>query len=210
MDALLAIREVDFWVVFFGLVLVLVVSKYVLELIEWFCKKYGIKTKTMIEKETDHNTLLQVVKTINTIQESHKKDMQDIHACHKKDIDILKESHDKEIKDFWDKRNHDREQSRQIQKELSKSIKSIEQKLDSIRDENIDKDIGDMRWTIIKFSTDLSNGLTVSRESYDYIFKTYERYEEILKAHGKENGLVDESMQFIREKYREVLSNGST
>jgi hypothetical protein len=72
----------------------------------------------------------------------------------------------------------------------------------------LEKDIADMRWDILKFSTDLSNGKIVSRESYDYIFKCYERYEQVLEANNMKNGLIEESISYIREKYHEDLTNG--
>lgn len=72
----------------------------------------------------------------------------------------------------------------------------------------IDREIDSMRWTILNFCTDISSGKKVKRESYDYILKTYDKYERILSENGLENGLVNESIKYIKEQYHEELKNG--
>lgn len=73
----------------------------------------------------------------------------------------------------------------------------------------VDKEIEDLRWKILDCSSALSNGRKYNREAFDHIIKMYNRYEKILKENGMENGLVDESIEFVREKYREYLKNGN-
>ena len=58
------------------------------------------------------------------------------------------------------------------------------------------------------FCSALSNGRKYNRESFNHIFSVYEKYEKILKENKMENGLVEESIKFIREKYSEKLKNG--
>lgn len=40
---------------------------------------------------------------------------------------------------------------------------------------------------------------------YDHIFDTYTEYERVLEENGLENGKVDSSMQFVRNKYLELM-----
>ena len=72
----------------------------------------------------------------------------------------------------------------------------------------MEKEIDDMRWEILNFCSALSNGRKYNRESYDHVFSIYEKYERILKENKMENGLVEESMAFIRERYQEALKSG--
>lgn len=71
-----------------------------------------------------------------------------------------------------------------------------------------DKSIEDMRWRILDFASAISNGRKFNRESYDFILHTYEQYEEILKKKGRTNGVIDETIVYIRETFREHLRNG--
>ena len=45
---------------------------------------------------------------------------------------------------------------------------------------------------------------------FDHIIHMYNKYEKILDENDMENGLIDESMKFVREKYRKYLESGNT
>lgn len=69
----------------------------------------------------------------------------------------------------------------------------------------IDLEIQDIRWNILNFCSDLSNGKQFSSEYYDYVFKLYDKYEKMLNENDMTNGLVEQSISYIREKYHESL-----
>lgn len=96
-------------------------------------------------------------------------------------------------------------------KDVSESIKhdeKIENNLEVLTSMVLDKAIDDYRYEILDFCSALSNGRKYNRESFNHIFSVYEKYEKILKENKMENGLVEESIKFIREKYSEKLKNG--
>lgn len=96
-------------------------------------------------------------------------------------------------------------------KDVSESIKhdeKIEKNLEVLTSMVLDKAIDDYRYEILDFCSALSNGRKYNRESFNHIFSVYEKYEKILKENKMENGLVEESIKFIREKYSEKLKNG--
>ena len=96
-------------------------------------------------------------------------------------------------------------------KDVSESIKhdeKIEKNLEVLTSMVLDKAIDDYRYEILDFCSALSNGRKYNRESFNHIFSVYEKYETILKENKMENGLVEESIKFIREKYSEKLKNG--
>lgn len=72
----------------------------------------------------------------------------------------------------------------------------------------IDKQIDDMRWEILDFTSALSSGRKYNRESFDHIFRIYKKYEDILEENKMENGLVEESIKYVREQYGELLKDG--
>ena len=95
---------------------------------------------------------------------------------------------------------HDKWQYNEISK-ISKGIDDIKERL-------LNKEIEDMRKTILDFCSALSSGQKCNKESFDFIFKTDEKYDKLLTQYGMENNVINESMKFIREKYQEKLRNG--
>ena len=87
-------------------------------------------------------------------------------------------------------------------------ISKISKGIDEIKDRLLNKEIEDMRKTILDFCAALSSGQKFNGESFDYIFKTDENYDKLLTRYGMENNVINESMKFIREKYQEKLRNG--
>ena len=97
---------------------------------------------------------------------------------------------------------------KQDEKKLIKRDNDIENKLEKLTDMVLEKEIGDLRWTILDFSSALSNGRKYNGEAFKHIFSVYEKYEKILDENGMENGLVEESMKYIRDMYQKLLRNG--
>lgn len=116
------------------------------------------------------------------------------------DHDLL-EKNKKDIKALSDKHKADTKKYEESHQELIDDVK----KLTSLF---VEKEIDDMRWEILNFCSALSNGRKYNRESYAHVFSIYEKYERILRENKMENGLVEESMAFIRERYQEDLKSG--
>lgn len=72
----------------------------------------------------------------------------------------------------------------------------------------IDKQIDDMRYEILHFASALSGGGEFSKEPFDHILKTYQKYEKILEENHMSNGQVQMSMEVINDIYKEKLKNG--
>ena len=116
------------------------------------------------------------------------------------DHDLL-EKNKKDIKDLRDKHEADTKKYETSHQELIDDIRNLTCLF-------VDKEIDDMRWEILNFCSALSDGRKYNRESYAHVFSIYEKYERILKENKMENGLVEESMAFIRERYQEDLKSG--
>lgn len=111
----------------------------------------------------------------------------------------------KRLDQFEQNRIHDREQSFEIQKILQESISKIADAIDAMQKEALDEKIERMRWQILDFSNAVANGKQCHIEQYENVIKTYDKYEKILQDHDMANGVVEQSMEFIREKYQEIL-----
>ena len=95
-------------------------------------------------------------------------------------------------------------------RESNEHDKNIEDKLDKLSNVILDKQIDDYRYEILDFSSTLSNGRMYNRESFNHIFNIYGKYEKILEENDMENGLVEESIEFIKDKFKEKLNNGDS
>ena len=113
----------------------------------------------------------------------------------------LLEKNKKAIKELSDKHEADTKKYEASHQELIDDVR----KLTSLF---VEKEIDDMRWEILNFCSALSNGRKYNRESYAHVFSIYEKYERVLRENKMENGLVEESMAFIRKRYQEDLDNG--
>lgn len=116
------------------------------------------------------------------------------------DHDILLR-HDKEIKDLAKKHKTDTDKLSDDESEIRKDITRLTNMF-------LDKQIDDMRYEILDFASSLSSGRKHNRESFDHILRIYKKYEQILEDNNMENGLVEESIAFIRERYQASLKSG--
>lgn len=100
-----------------------------------------------------------------------------------------------------EKHKEDFAHSDQRDEEISADIKKLTQMF-------VDKEIDDMRWEIINFATNVSEGKPCNKDSFKHCIHVYEKYEKILEENGLENGEVEISMELINEAYKEKLKEG--
>lgn len=212
MNDLNALLELDFGYLFFGLCVILIAGKTIWITLEWLLiEKLGLETKKQKERREDKEQLesttelaKQTAKNLDQLENQHRKDEKEFRENlnkHMTESEKDRKALHEEMKRYSENRIKDREQSMQIQRELTSSM-------DKLAVMFLDKEIDDMRWEILNFCTSLSNGKKYNRESYAHVFSVYEKYERILEENNMENGLVEDSMAFIRERYQEDLKNG--
>ena len=86
-------------------------------------------------------------------------------------------------------------------------ISKISQGIDDIRKQLLDSEIDSMRWEILDFSSSLAAGRKFSKEQFDHVISTHEKYIKILEENNMSNGLVTSSMEVIEEKYKDPSEN---
>ena len=97
---------------------------------------------------------------------------------------------------------------RNDEKELHRSNKELKECIENLTKMYVDKEIDDIRWEILEFSSAVTCGRKYNRETFEHIFRMYEKYEMILQENHLENGLVTESMEVIKEVYHKQLKDG--
>ena len=139
---IITLLEIDWTSFVVALVLLLCIVVIVLKNIDSLKERFGIKTKRDIE----HELLIQTSKNLSALQEQHKNDMADFKRSQTENVN-QSIKHDERIRNeleqfmsemketittinnqmqtYSNNRVRDREQSLQIQKELTDSIKTI-------------------------------------------------------------------------------------
>lgn len=85
------------------------------------------------------------------------------------------------------------------------TLSEISKSLSELKADFLDERLERKRWNILNCASKLRNGDTVDMEEFINVFQDYDSYEDIIKKNGLTNGLIEESIKFIREKYQELL-----
>lgn len=176
------VRTLDWWTVVIGVLIAVGIVMVLVKLKDFVIETFGITTKSSLAKQEQARTIIEIQKEIINLKQ--------------------------EVQQFKDNRVHDRGQSFDIQKQLTDGQNALTDSVENLRKMLINKEINDMRWEILDFSNAVMNGRVYNKEIYDHIFDTYTEYERVLEENGLENGKVDSSMQFVRNKYLELMSTG--
>lgn len=176
------IQAIDWWTVVIGVLIAIGIAMILVKAKDFIVNTFGITTKSSLAKQAQEQQVLNM-----------QKEIIDLH---------------KEVQQFKDNRIHDREQSFDIQKQLTENQSSLKDSVEILRKMLVNKEINDMRWEILDFSNAVMNGRAYNKEIYDHIFDIYTEYERVLKENKLENGKVNSSMQFIRNKYLELMETG--
>ena len=128
MEAIQNLTQYNWFVVVSAIIVAMLAFKFLSDLFEWFVKKFGIETKSMREKRENKELLKTTAENLAALQTKHTTDEE---TFRKNLNDYIKESREdrkalhEEMKQYSENRIADRQQSFQIQKELTDSIKEI-------------------------------------------------------------------------------------
>lgn len=86
-----------------------------------------------------------------------------------------------------------------------KTLSEISISLADIKADLLDERLERKRWNILNCASKLRNLECVDMEEFTNVFADYDSYEDLIRKNGKVNGLIEESIKFIREKYQEML-----
>lgn len=155
MEAIKAFFEIDWKSLCIPAFTALIGFQAMVKVCSWLFFDYlGIETKSMREKKKDHELLVNTAKELKEIEEKRKIDVEQSIKHDKQIKNNLNEFMDEmrsvihetqnAIEKFADNRVHDREQSLEIQKELTENISKIAES-DALRDKQINNIIESQR-----------------------------------------------------------------
>lgn len=107
----------------------------------------------------------------------------------------------KRLDNLETQREEDVKQSIRHDKELKDSLEKLTEMV-------IDKNVEDMRWEILDFASALTAGRNYSKEQFDHVIGTHDKYEKYIDKNNLTNGQVTNSMEVINQFYKEKMKNG--
>ena len=115
---------------------------------------------------------------------------------------------EQKIADFEQSQHEYHEQSITIRDKLEDNQKVLQDGIGELKMLLINKEIDDIRTTILDFSNDVMNGRDYDKEQYEHIIDLYDKYEKILEQNGMTNGRITASMEFVLKNYQDLMDNG--
>lgn len=115
---------------------------------------------------------------------------------------------EQKIADFEQSQHDYHEQSITIRDKLEDNQKVLQDGIGELKMLLINKEIDDIRTTILDFSNAVMNGRDYNKEQYEHIIDLYDKYEKILEQNGMTNGRVTASMEFVLKNYQDLMDNG--
>lgn len=115
---------------------------------------------------------------------------------------------EQKIADFEQSQHDYHGQSITIRDKLEDNQKVLQDAIGELKMLLINKEIDDIRTTILDFSNAVMNGRNYNKEQYEHIIDLYDKYEKILEQNGMTNGRVTASMEFVLKNYQDSMDNG--
>ena len=115
---------------------------------------------------------------------------------------------EQKIADFEQSQHDYHEQSITIRDKLEDNQKVLQDGISELKMLLINKEIDDIRTTILDFSNAVMNGRDYNKEQCEHIIDLYDKYEKILDQNGMTNGRVTASMEFVLKNYQYLMDNG--
>lgn len=115
---------------------------------------------------------------------------------------------EQKIADFEQSQHNYHDQSINIRDKLEDNQKVLQDGINELKTLLINKEIDDIRTTILEFSNTVMNDRDYNKEQYEHIIDLYDKYEKILEQNGMTNGRVTASMEFVLKNYQDLMDNG--
>lgn len=89
-------------------------------------------------------------------------------------------------------------------KDVHKSLDSIQEQINEIRDTNDKRELQRLRYECLCFASDVRKGVKKTPREYEEIFRMEETYETLIKKYDIHNGFMVEEMRYVHEQYRKI------
>ena len=186
MKEILELLSLDY-VAFFAALLTVVIGFIALkELVEKFCRTFGIKLRYIEEKREMQKCQTDVKASLARLQERQ---------------------------DAFERQHKENMASREkYNKKVMACINALKEDIDEMRAETerreAQKRFKKLRYDLLNYADKIINAEQVTAEMITEIFDEIDEYHTISKKYEFENGRVDVSISVIKAKYEELLKSG--
>lgn len=208
MDELKQLAEINWWYVVVAVVVLLVVIKFIWSLLDWIVGKFGIETKKSRERKQLKESLDATTKLAKTtaenldkLQKRHCKDEQEFRDNLNNYIEESRKDrkalHD-EMTVYSNNRINDRQQSLEIQKELTDSQNKLTDKVDDICKKLNDMEEKENKRVQSEIKERIAQSYRQYNETKQISYMELEALEDLIEtyeAHGGENSFVHSVVQ---------------
>lgn len=205
MSAITELINIDYVQLFIAICTLMFGLKAVWSLFEWFIVKFGLETKAMRKRREDHDTLIQTVQNLATLQQKHEDDNKELKECLSAFITETRSGMDElrsENMQYSENRIHDRQQSFGIQHELVAAQESISQALETLNNKFDEM----QRTTDERFvESEERNNKRLRADLKNKISNSYRYYHE----KGEINYMELEALEDLIESYEDASGTNS-
>lgn len=216
MDAITNLQDLNWFEIFIGFIMVILAFQFLYKtIIEGIIQKFGWETKKMRQAREDRELLVKTSQNLAALQEKHDKDESHLEECLSNFIEETRKENNElcsDMRKYTENRVHDREQSLEIQKDLTNSIKTI---VDSQKDR--DEQINALMCgtkellgnTIDELYEKYINLHGIPQNEVDEFDSIYSAYKGLNGNHGRETKYlyVKEHLQVIPVKTELIMND---
>jgi hypothetical protein len=98
---------------------------------------------------------------------------------------------------------------KRLNKDVKKDISQLKEQVNEVKLDLQDHKVQSWRRDIIEFSDSLMLGKKRTKEQFDFIIGTHDKYEKYIEERGIENGQISLAYDFIKKAYQECCDNNS-
>ena len=200
-DIILQLQNIDYGMLMGSLAIIIVAVPKIKKYLEDFESESGFQFPWTTKKKAIQKKFDELYNKINTTRKELDEKIDSIHNEEHKEHEVWHQQ-SITIRDNLQENQHNLEEN---QSAFMQTLSEISSSLAELRAEFLDERLERKRWNILNCASKLRNGDTVDMEEFINVFQDYDSYEEIIKKNGLTNGLIEESIKFIREKYQELL-----
>lgn len=190
------------WGVFMGGTAVLIVAiPKIKKYLNDFESESGFQFPWTTRKKEIQKKFTELDNKINTTRKELDEKIESIHNAEHVEHEVWHQQ-SISIRDNLEENQHKLEEN---QNSFMQTLTEISAALTELKADFLDERLERKRWNILNCASKLRNGEFVDSEEYSNVFQDYDSYEDLIKKNGLTNGLIEESIKFIREKYQDLL-----
>lgn len=204
-ELFLELQNID-WGVFMGSIAVLIVAiPKIKKYLDDFESESGFQFPWTTKRKAIQKKFEELDNKINTTRKELDDKIESIHNAEHIEHEVWHQQ-SISIRDNLTENQHKMEESQHKLEEnqisFMQTLADISAAIAELKEDFLDERLERKRWNILNCASKLRNGEFVDYEEYNNVFQDYDSYEDLIKKNGLTNGLIEESIKFIREKYQ--------